>query len=61
VIAEEPGGNHADAVLDNHRHGLPVIQWRAGCVVATPSGELLSTARHILATNGETTSGGPAQ
>ncbi|MGH8020636.1 MAG: AAA family ATPase [Opitutaceae bacterium] len=43
----------ADAVLENLRFGLPVIQWRDGKVVETPAEELAPLARRILAANGE--------
>jgi hypothetical protein len=43
----------ADAVLENLRFGLPVIQWRDGKVVETPAEQLAPLARRILAANGE--------
>jgi predicted ABC-type ATPase len=43
----------ADAVLENLRFGLPVIQWRDGRVVEVPAEELAPLARRILAANGE--------
>ena len=43
----------ADAVLENLRFGLPVIQWIDGRVVETPAEELAPLARRILAANGE--------
>ena len=43
----------ADAVLENLRFGLPVIQWRDGKVVEVPPEELAPLARRILAANGE--------
>ena len=43
----------ADAVLENLRFGLPVIQYRDGKVVHTPAEELAPLARRILAANGE--------
>lgn len=43
----------ADAVLENLRFGLPVIQWRDGEVVEVPAEELAPLARRILAANGE--------
>jgi hypothetical protein len=43
----------ADVVLENHKLGLPVIQYRDGRVVETPTEELLAEAHRILATNGE--------
>jgi hypothetical protein len=49
---------YADVVVENHRLGLPVIQYRHGKTVETPTEELLPLALHFLATNGEPT---PAQ
>ena len=43
----------ADAVLENLRFGLPVIQYRDGTVVEVPAEELAPLARQILAANGE--------
>lgn len=43
----------ADAVLENLRFGLPVIQWRDGKVVEVPAEQLAPLARRILAANGE--------
>jgi hypothetical protein len=43
----------ADAVLENLRFGLPVIQYRDGKVVEVPAEELAPLAREILAANGE--------
>lgn len=43
----------ADAVLENLRFGLPVIQGRDGRVVEIPAEELAPYARRILAANGE--------
>jgi hypothetical protein len=43
----------ADAVLENLRFGLPVIQYRDGQVVEVPAEELAPLARRILAANGE--------
>lgn len=43
----------ADAVLENLRFGLPVIQYRDGKVVEVPAEELAPLARRILAANGE--------
>jgi len=43
----------ADAVLENLRFGLPVIQYRDGKMVETPAEELAPLARRILAANGE--------
>ncbi|MCC6414430.1 MAG: hypothetical protein IT582_00760 [Opitutaceae bacterium] len=44
---------YADAVLENLRFGLPVIQYRDGQVVEVPAEELAPYARRILAANGE--------
>lgn len=44
---------YADAVLENLRFGLPVIQLRDGEVVAVPAEELAPRARRILEANGE--------
>lgn len=44
---------YADAVLENLRYGLPVIQWREDRVVEVPAEELAPRARRILAANGE--------
>jgi predicted ABC-type ATPase len=45
---------YADAILENLRYGLPVIQWREGRgVVAVPAELLAPLARRILETNGE--------
>jgi hypothetical protein len=46
---------YADVVLENHRLGLPFIQYRDGEMVEVPTAELLSRAQQILATNGEPT------
>jgi predicted ABC-type ATPase len=43
----------ADAVLENLRYGLPVIQYRDGQVVEIPAEQLAPLARRILAANGE--------
>ncbi len=43
----------ADAVLENLRFGLPVIQYRDGKVVEVPAEDLAPFARRILAANGE--------
>lgn len=43
----------ADAVLENLRFGLPVIQFRNGQVVEVPAEDLAPLARRILAANGE--------
>lgn len=44
---------YADAVLENLRFGLPVIQFRNGQVVEVPAEELAPYARRILEANGE--------
>lgn len=45
---------YADAILENLRYGLPVIQWREGRgAVAVPAELLEPLARRILETNGE--------
>lgn len=44
---------YADAVLENLRFGLPVIQYRNGQVVEVPAEELAPQARRILEVNGE--------
>jgi hypothetical protein len=46
---------YADVVVENHRVGLPVIQYRDGEMVEVPTAELLPRALHILETNGEPT------
>ena len=43
----------ADAVLENLRFGLPVIQYLDGKMVETPAEQLAPFARRILAANGE--------
>lgn len=43
----------ADAVLENLRYGLPVVQWRNDQIVEVPAEELAPLARRILAANGE--------
>ncbi len=43
----------ADAVLENLRFGLPVVQYIDGKVVHTPAEDLAPLARRILAANGE--------
>lgn len=43
----------ADAVLENLRFGLPVIQYRDGQVVEVPAEDLAPLARRILEANGE--------
>jgi len=44
---------YADAVLENLRFGLPVIQYRDGQVVEVPAEQLAPRARRILEANGE--------
>ncbi|AHF92051.1 hypothetical protein OpiT1DRAFT_01530 [Opitutaceae bacterium TAV1] len=44
---------YADAVLENLRFGLPVIQYRDGKVVEVPAEQLAPKARRILEANGE--------
>jgi hypothetical protein len=46
---------YADVVVENHRLGMPVIQYRDGAMVEVPTAELLPRALHILETNGEPT------
>ena len=46
---------YADVVIENHRLGIPVAQYRHGQVVEVPAEELLPNALRILATNGEPT------
>jgi predicted ABC-type ATPase len=43
----------ADAVLENLRFGLPVVQYHDGRVVHVPAEDLAPLARRILAANGE--------
>ena len=43
----------ADVVIENHRLGLPVIQFLDGQMVETPAESLLSLAHGFLETNGE--------
>ena len=43
----------AHAVIENHRFGLPMIQYIDGQVVETPSETLLPLAHCYLETNGE--------
>lgn len=43
----------ADVVIENHRLGLPVIQFLDGQMVETPAESLLPLARRFLETNGE--------
>ena len=45
----------ADVVVENHRLGLPVLQWRDGGVARVPAEELLPQALRFLETNGEPT------
>lgn len=44
---------YEDAVLENLRFGLPVIQYRDGQVLEVPAEELAPYARRILEANGE--------
>jgi hypothetical protein len=46
---------YAKVVVENHHLGLPVIQYRNGKTVETPTEELLPQALRYLATNGEPT------
>ena len=46
---------YADVVVENHRLGMPVIQYRDGKTVEVPAEELLPQALQYLATNGEPT------
>ncbi|MBC8039025.1 MAG: hypothetical protein H7Y06_00625 [Opitutaceae bacterium] len=43
----------ADAVLENLRFGLPMIQYRDGQIVEVPAEDLAPLARRILEANGE--------
>ena len=43
----------ADVVIENHRLGLPVIQYLNGEMVETPAESLLPQAQRLLETNGE--------
>ena len=43
----------ADVVIENHRLGLPVIQYLNGEMVETPAESLLPQAQRFLETNGE--------
>jgi hypothetical protein len=45
----------ADVVIENHRLGLPVLQWRDGAVARVPAEELLPLALRFMETNGEPT------
>lgn len=45
----------AKVVIENHQLGLPVIQFRDGRMVETPTEELLPLAKRFLETNGELT------
>lgn len=47
---------YAKVVVENHKLGLPVIQYRNGQMVETPAEELLPLALHYLETNGEPSS-----
>lgn len=44
---------YADAVLENLRFGLPVIQYRNGQIIEVPAEDLAPQARRILEANGE--------
>ncbi|MFA6961014.1 MAG: hypothetical protein WC205_09705 [Opitutaceae bacterium] len=44
---------YADAVLENLRFGLPIIQYRDGQIVEVPAEDLAPQARRILEANGE--------
>jgi hypothetical protein len=44
---------YADAVLENLRFGLPIIQYRDGQIIEVPAEELAPQARRILEANGE--------
>ena len=44
---------YARVVIENHQLGLPVIQYRDGKVVETPTEDLLPLALRFLETNGE--------
>ena len=44
---------YADAVLENLRFGLPIIQYRNEQIVEVPAEELAPMARRILEANGE--------
>jgi len=44
---------YADAVLENLRFGLPVVQYLDGKVVKVPAEQLAPKARRILEANGE--------
>lgn len=46
---------YAKVVIENHRLGLPVLQWRNGAVAKVPAEELLPQALRYLETNGEPT------
>ena len=43
----------ADAVLENLRFGLPIVQYRDGQIIEVPAEELAPLARRILEANGE--------
>ena len=44
---------YADAVLENLRFGLPIIQYRDGQIIEVPAEQLAPQARRILEANGE--------
>jgi len=44
---------YAKVVIENHKLGLPVIQYRDGQMVETPAEELLPEALRLLETGGE--------
>lgn len=44
---------YADAVLENLRFGLPIIQYRDGQIIEVPAEDLAPQARRILEANGE--------
>ncbi len=44
---------YADAVLENLRFGLPIIQYRDGQIIEVPAEDLAPRARRILEANGE--------
>lgn len=46
---------YARVIIENHRLGLPVIQYLNGEMVETPAESLLPLAKRFLETNGEPT------
>ncbi len=44
---------YADAVLENLRFGLPIIQYKDGQIIEVPAEDLAPRARRILEANGE--------